>query len=135
MSRRFMTSKPKRKVSEERVIHDEEFGEENVEQVDEEWAEFERVLHEYRERRLLNAANENMNKKGKKKRKKKTQTFYPCPPPSFSEADNDESDYTDEETEVDSSEDGFVTTLVSVQFETIFCMRLFELFVSLISCM
>lgn len=28
----------------ERVFHDEEFGEENVELVDEEWASFERVL-------------------------------------------------------------------------------------------
>lgn len=28
----------------ERIFHDEEFGEENVELVDEEWASFERVL-------------------------------------------------------------------------------------------
>jgi hypothetical protein len=30
--------------SEERVIHDEEYGEQNVELVDEEWSEFEKVL-------------------------------------------------------------------------------------------
>ena len=28
----------------ERIIHDEEFGEENVELVDSEWADFERIL-------------------------------------------------------------------------------------------
>lgn len=28
----------------ERIIHDEEFGEENVEQVDSDWADFEKVL-------------------------------------------------------------------------------------------
>lgn len=28
----------------ERIIHDEEFGEENVEQVDSEWADFERFF-------------------------------------------------------------------------------------------
>lgn len=112
MNRKSNSAKTMKKFADERVIHDEEFGEENVQEVDEEWAEFERVLHEYRTRRLLNSSMDNMQQKGKKKgRKARTQTFYPCPP-SLSEADN--YDYSDEETEDEiSSEDGFITTLVS----------------------
>lgn len=71
--------------ADERVMHDEEFGEENVEQVDQEWAAFERVLREFRERRLLNASIDNLQKKPKKSRRVKTQVMYPCPPPSLSE--------------------------------------------------
>lgn len=101
-------------MREERVMHDEEFGEENVEQVDQEWAEFERVLQEFRERRLMNAAVEK-EKKPKKSRRIKAQVMYPCPP-SVSEADNyDYSDDDDEATDVE-SDDGFVSTLVSDDF-------------------
>lgn len=32
------------RFSDERVVHDEEFGEENVEMVDSDWADFERAL-------------------------------------------------------------------------------------------
>lgn len=125
INRRFMQSKKKNSFQEERVIHDEEFGEENVQQVDEEWAEFEKVLREFRERRFNSSKEKNVQKK-KGKKKVRTQMFYPCPPPSMSEQDNysdDEDD--DDENEADrSSDDGFVSTLVSKNLLTIYvCMH------------
>lgn len=100
-------------MRDERVMHDEEFGEENVEQVDQEWADFERILCEFRERRLVAAVEK--EKKPKKSRRVKAQVMYPCPP-SLSEADNyDYSDDEDDVTDVE-SEDGFVSTLVSELF-------------------
>lgn len=116
MSRRFMNSKKKKRASvDERVIHDEEYGEENVQLVDEEWADFERILHDYKERRLLQATMDKAPKKKAKKRQR-TQTFYPCPPPEATADDDDTDDDDDAENADDadrSSDDGFVTTLVS----------------------
>ena len=70
----------------ERIIHDEEFGEDNVELIDEEWSDFERVLREFRERKLLNSAKENAVKV-KKGRRLRQHAFYPCPPPNMGEGD------------------------------------------------
>jgi hypothetical protein len=105
-------TKHTKKELNERVIHDEEYGEQDVELVDEEWAEFEKVLRQFRERRMLNASVENLHQRPKRSRKLKTQTFYPCPPPA--EADNDySSSDSDESRDRSTDKDGFMTTLVS----------------------
>uniref|UniRef100_A0A182F980 Uncharacterized protein n=1 Tax=Anopheles albimanus TaxID=7167 RepID=A0A182F980_ANOAL len=97
----------------ERIFHDEEFGEENVELVDEEWASFERVLREFRERRLLNASMENLPRQ-KKSRKKRTQAFYPMPMPSMSDTvDQDSSSTSSSDEAYETDEDGYIRTLVS----------------------
>lgn len=106
----------KKNSVDERVIHDEEFGEQDVEQVDAEWAEFERALRDFRERRLRDAAKDKGPSKKKGKKKVRTQTFYPCPPPSMSEMDNSDDDDGDDQDDDDdeiASDDGFVSTLVS----------------------
>ncbi|XP_065076182.1 chloride channel protein 2 isoform X3 [Ochlerotatus camptorhynchus] len=97
----------------ERAFHDEEFGEENVELVDEEWASFERVLRQFRERRLLNASMENIPQK-KKSRRKRAQAFYPMPMPSMSDTvDQDSiSTTTSDDEAYDTDEDGYITTLM-----------------------
>ncbi|KXJ80429.1 hypothetical protein RP20_CCG025168 [Aedes albopictus] len=94
----------------ERVFHDEEFGEENVELVDEEWASFERVLRDFRERRLLKASMDNLPLK-KKSRKKRAQAFYPMPMPGMSEDQDSISTVTSDDEAYDTDEDGYITTL------------------------
>ncbi|XP_058813577.1 chloride channel protein 2 isoform X2 [Topomyia yanbarensis] len=98
----------------ERIFHDEEFGEENVELVDEEWASFERVMREFRERRLLNASMENMQQK-KKSRRRRNHAFYPMPMPSMSDTvdrDSISTSTSDEDEAYDTDEDGYITTLM-----------------------
>ncbi|XP_055592934.1 chloride channel protein 2-like isoform X2 [Uranotaenia lowii] len=99
----------------ERIIHDEEFGEENVELVDEEWASFERVLREFRERRLLNSSMDQLPQKKKSKRKR-AQAFYPMPMPSMSDTVDEDSISTstsdDDDEAYDTDEDGYITTLM-----------------------
>lgn len=92
----------------ERIIHDAgAFGEENVEEIDEEWAEFERVLRDFRERRNSTTSMEIQPRR--RERRAKNQTFYPCPA-SFSEPDPYEYSSDDEDASCDS--DGFKNTLV-----------------------
>uniref|UniRef100_A0A182LVM3 Uncharacterized protein n=1 Tax=Anopheles culicifacies TaxID=139723 RepID=A0A182LVM3_9DIPT len=120
----------------ERIYHDEEFGEENVEQVDEEWANFERVLskrlrltftltvcfgtdveREFRERHLLNAAKDNMPRQKKSSRKRRAQAFYPMPMPSMSDTvDQDSNSVSSSDEASDMDEDGYIRTLVSTVF-------------------
>ncbi|XP_055541757.1 chloride channel protein 2 isoform X3 [Wyeomyia smithii] len=98
----------------ERIFHDEEFGEENVELVDEEWASFERVLREFRERQLLNASMENIQQK-KRSRKRRNHAFYPMPMPSMSDMvdrDSISTNTSDEDEAYDTDEDGYITTLM-----------------------
>lgn len=88
----------------ERIIHDAgAFGEENVEEIDEEWAAFEKVLRDFRERRLSNTSMDTPQPR-RRERRAKNQAFYPCPA-SFSEPDQYEYSSDDEE-------DGFKNTLV-----------------------
>lgn len=98
----------------ERIIHDEEFGEENVELVDEEWAAFEKVLREFRTRRLLTNSMENINHRQRRSRRSRNQAFYPCPPSSISEADR--YDYSDDEDGDLEDPDGYINTLVSILY-------------------
>ncbi|XP_055620325.1 chloride channel protein 2 isoform X2 [Toxorhynchites rutilus septentrionalis] len=99
----------------ERIFHDEEFGEDNVELVDEEWASFERVMREFRERRLLNSSMDNIPQK-KKSRRKRTQAFYPMPMPSMTDMTDQDSISTNTSDEDDEAyatdEDGYITTLM-----------------------
>uniref|UniRef100_A0A182N707 Uncharacterized protein n=1 Tax=Anopheles dirus TaxID=7168 RepID=A0A182N707_9DIPT len=98
----------------ERIFHDEEFGEENVELVDEEWASFERVLREFRERRLLNASMDNLPRQKKSSRKRRAQAFYPMPMPSMSDTvDQDSSSVSSSDEAYETDEDGYIRTLVS----------------------
>lgn len=93
----------------ERIIHDAgAFGEENVHEVDEEWAEFEKALQDFRDRRLSATSDEKPQKKKQKRVKK--QAFYPSPA-SFSEADQYEYSSDDEDESVYDA-DGYKTTLV-----------------------
>ncbi|KAH8383519.1 hypothetical protein KR009_009071 [Drosophila setifemur] len=82
----------------ERIIHDEEFGEENVELVDSEWADFEKFICQLRKRRSSNISMEE-ELRHVRHPKIQSQAFYPCPPPSEHARDSDSSDddmcYTD----------------------------------------
>jgi hypothetical protein len=96
----------------ERIVHDAgEFGEENVEEIDEEWAEFERALRNFRERRLSTTSMESQQPR-RRERRVNRQTFYPCPA-SFSEPDNYEYDEcsSDDESSYEGG-DGYKNTLV-----------------------
>lgn len=92
----------------DRIVHDAELGQENVELVDSDWADFERALREFRERRVLNASMENLHHRPKKGRRVKPQAFYPCPPPTAGELPSSSS--SDSETE---DPIGYIDTLVS----------------------
>uniref|UniRef100_A0A182JHU2 Uncharacterized protein n=1 Tax=Anopheles atroparvus TaxID=41427 RepID=A0A182JHU2_ANOAO len=98
----------------ERIFHDEEFGEENVELVDEEWASFERVLREFRQRRLLNSSMDNLPRQKKSARKRRAQAFYPMPMPSMSDTvdDQDSSSVSSSDEAYETDEDGYIRTLV-----------------------
>lgn len=92
----------------ERIIHDAgAFGEENVEEIDAEWAEFEKVLRDFRERRLSTTSDTPQPRR--RERRVKQQTFYPSPA-SFSEPDPYEYSSDDEASSNDG--DGFKNTLV-----------------------
>ncbi|CRL08156.1 CLUMA_CG020929, isoform A [Clunio marinus] len=93
----------------ERIIHDAgAFGEENVDEIDEEWAEFERVLREYRERRMSSNSMD-IQQPRRRERRVKNQAFYPCPA-SFSEPDQYEYSSDDDGSSYDG--DGYKNTLV-----------------------
>lgn len=94
----------------DRIVHDAELGEENVELVDSDWADFERALREFRERRVENASIENLHYRPKKGRRVKPQAFYPCPPPTAADLPSSSSD-SDAEDPI-----GYIDTLVSVIF-------------------
>ncbi|KAH8295333.1 hypothetical protein KR018_010061 [Drosophila ironensis] len=79
----------------ERIIHDEEFGEENVELVDSEWADFEKFICQLRKRRSSNISMEEELRHVQRHPKIKSQAFYPCPPPSEHARDSDSSDDDD----------------------------------------
>ncbi|KAH8272094.1 hypothetical protein KR026_008108 [Drosophila bipectinata] len=79
----------------ERIIHDEEFGEENVELVDSEWADFEKFICQLRKRRSSNISMEEELRHVQRHPKIKSQAFYPCPPPSENARDSDSSDDDD----------------------------------------
>ncbi|XP_034488309.1 chloride channel protein 2-like isoform X3 [Drosophila innubila] len=90
--------KAKQKV--ERIIHDEEFGEENVELVDSEWADFEKFIRQLRQRRSSNISMEVELRHVQRHPKVKSQAFYPCPatengPDSDSSDDDDPFGYID----------------------------------------
>ncbi|XP_030373592.1 chloride channel protein 2 isoform X5 [Scaptodrosophila lebanonensis] len=80
----------------ERIIHDEEFGEENVELVDSEWADFEKFIRQLRQRRTSTISMEEELRHVQKHPKIKSQTFYPCPPPAENGGDSDTSDDDDD---------------------------------------
>ncbi|KAJ6639380.1 Chloride channel protein 2 [Pseudolycoriella hygida] len=69
---------------------------ENVELVDSEWADFERALREFRERRISNVSMEKLHHRPKKNRRVRPQAFYPCPPPTAAELDKDDSSDEDD---------------------------------------
>ncbi|XP_064547947.1 chloride channel protein 2 isoform X5 [Drosophila montana] len=80
----------------ERIIHDEEFGEENVELVDSEWADFEKFIRQLRQRRNSNISMEaELRHVPRHHPKVKSQAFYPCPPPAENGPDSDSSDDDD----------------------------------------
>ncbi|TDG46835.1 hypothetical protein AWZ03_006719 [Drosophila navojoa] len=87
--------KAKTKQQVERIIHDEEFGEENVELVDSEWADFEKFIRQLRQRRNSNISMETELRHVQKHPKIKSQAFYPCPPPAENGPDSDSSDDDD----------------------------------------
>lgn len=97
--------KTKAKQQVERIIHDEEFGEENVELVDSEWADFEKFIRQLRQRRNSNISMETELRHVQKHPKIKSQAFYPCPPPAENGPDSDSSD--------DDDPFGYIDTLVS----------------------
>uniref|UniRef100_A0A1A9V008 Uncharacterized protein n=1 Tax=Glossina austeni TaxID=7395 RepID=A0A1A9V008_GLOAU len=90
----------------ERVIHDEEFGEENVELVDSEWADFEKFILQLRQRRVSAITMEEELRHTPRQTRVKSHAFYPCPPPADHGQDSDSS----------SDEDpfGYIDTLVLV---------------------
>lgn len=92
----------------ERIIHDEEFGEENVELVDSEWADFEKFICQLRKRRSSNISMEEELRHVQRHPKITSQAFYPCPPPSENARDSDSSD--------DDDPIGYIDTLVSMTF-------------------
>ncbi|KAH8243182.1 hypothetical protein KR032_005241 [Drosophila birchii] len=79
----------------ERIIHDEEFGEENVELVDSEWADFEKFICQLRKRRSSNISMEEELRHVQRQPKIKSHAFYPCPPPAENARDSDSSDDDD----------------------------------------
>ncbi|KNC32600.1 Chloride channel protein 2 [Lucilia cuprina] len=80
----------------ERIIHDEEFGEENVEQVDSEWADFEKFIHQLRQRRSSTTSMEEELRHAQRQPRIKSQAFYPCPPPAEHGRDSDSSSDDDD---------------------------------------
>ncbi|KAL7728341.1 hypothetical protein ACLKA6_007437 [Drosophila palustris] len=90
----------------ERIIHDEEFGEENVELVDSEWADFEKFIRQLRQRRSSNISMEVELRHEKRHPKVKSQAFYPCPPPTENGPDSDSSD--------DDDPFGYIDTLLQI---------------------
>lgn len=103
--------KAKTKQQVERIIHDEEFGEENVELVDSEWADFEKFIRQLRQRRNSNISMETELRHVQKHPKIKSQAFYPCPPPAENGPDSDSSD--------DDDPFGYIDTLVSTIYISI----------------
>nr|AAQ22442.1 RE62514p [Drosophila melanogaster] len=79
----------------ERIIHDEEFGEENVELVDSEWADFEKFICQLRKRRNSAMSMEEELRHVQRHPKIKSHAFYPCPPPAENARDSDSSDDDD----------------------------------------
>ncbi|KAH8312287.1 hypothetical protein KR044_010084 [Drosophila immigrans] len=86
----------KAKQQVERIIHDEEFGEENVELVDSEWADFEKFIRQLRQRRSSNISMEVELRHVQRHPKVKSQAFYPCPPPTENGPDSDSSSDDDD---------------------------------------
>ncbi|XP_036327194.1 chloride channel protein 2-like isoform X2 [Rhagoletis pomonella] len=76
--------------------YDEEFGEENVEVVDSEWADFEKFLRQFRQRRNSATSMEEELRRVQKQPKIKSQAFYPCPPPADHGRDSDSSSDDDD---------------------------------------
>ncbi|CAD6991114.1 unnamed protein product [Ceratitis capitata] len=93
--------------------NDEEFGEENVEVVDSEWADFEKFLRQFRQRRNSAISMEEELRRVQKQPKIKSQAFYPCPPPGDHGRDSDSSSDDDDPF-------GYIDTLVSKN-ESMFC--------------
>lgn len=101
----------KAKQQVERIIHDEEFGEENVELVDSEWADFEKFIRQLRQRRTSNISMEAELRHVQRHPKVKSQAFYPCPPPAENGPDSSDSDDEDDPF-------GYIDTLVSQEFNS-----------------
>ncbi|KAH8358432.1 hypothetical protein KR093_000226 [Drosophila rubida] len=97
----------KAKQQVERIIHDEEFGEENVELVDSEWADFEKFIRQLRQRRSSNISMEVELRHSQRHPKVKSQAFYPCPPPTENGPDSDSSSSSD-----DDDPFGYIDTLM-----------------------
>ncbi|XP_067615143.1 chloride channel protein 2 isoform X4 [Eurosta solidaginis] len=76
--------------------YDEEFGEENLEAVDSEWADFEKFLRQFRQRRNSTTSMEEELRRVQKQPKIKSQAFYPCPPPADHGRDSDSSSDDDD---------------------------------------
>lgn len=98
--------------SEEFVMKDEYFGEENVELVDSEWADFERFIREFRERRMnaLAHAKDDRRHQNRQSRSVRSQAFYPCPPTADHGRDSGSSSSSDD----DEYPFGYIDTLVSL---------------------
>lgn len=96
-------------IVEHRIMHDEEFGEENVEQVDSEWADFEKFIREFRQRRSSTTSMEEELRHAQRQPRIKSQAFYPCPPPAEHGRDSDSSSDDDDPF-------GYIDTLVSKEF-------------------
>lgn len=87
--------------------------------VDNEWEDFERLVRKFRERQgSLNQSMENIHlpiqKSSKKHRRARAQTFYPCPPPTLSELERDDSD------DEDPDPFGYIDTVVRDSFLKIY---------------
>lgn len=64
------------------------------------------LLREFRERRISNVSMEKLHHRPKKTRRVRPQAFYPCPPPTASEMEKDDSSDEDDPF-------GYIDTLVS----------------------
>lgn len=96
-----------KQVAIERIIHDEEFGEENVELVDSEWADFEKFIRDLRQRRSSTTSMEEELRHAQRPTRVKSQAFYPCPPPAEHGRDSDSSSDDDDPF-------GYIDTVVSI---------------------
>ncbi|EDW38047.1 GL12244 [Drosophila persimilis] len=79
-------------------------GEENVELVDSEWADFEKFICQLRKRRTSNMSMEEELRHVQRHPKIKSQAFYPCPPSAEHTRDSDSSD--------DDDPIGYIDTLI-----------------------
>lgn len=92
----------------ERNAPDVQFGDENVDVVDSEWADYEKFISSFRRRRISVHSMEEELRRPQRPAKVQSQAFYPCPPPTEHGRDSDSSS-SDEDDPF-----GYMDTLVSI---------------------